>query len=69
MIKINYGYKVFVDRLVLNFIKENDDKILPSFIYFKYKTFDSSSSRALSSFIISELNDSAYLNFKTDRTL
>lgn len=32
MLKINYGYKVFIDRLVLNFIKENDGKILPSFI-------------------------------------
>ncbi len=38
MIKINYGYKVFVDRLVLNFIKENDSKMLPSFIKEEFQT-------------------------------
>ena len=38
MIKINYGYKVFVDRLVLNFIKENDGKMLPSFIKEEFQT-------------------------------
>ncbi|MFA6077625.1 MAG: hypothetical protein WC724_01250 [Candidatus Paceibacterota bacterium] len=31
MLKINYGYKVFVDRLVINFIKEKEGKMLPSF--------------------------------------